>query len=67
MIIELADSMREQVVSAATLTEAASMARSLNYTFYLIETYELTLPIVEGVPKKFVSNGMPHSLQVQAI
>ena len=67
MIIELADSMREIVVSAASFTEAESMAKDLEYRYFLIEPYELGLPIVDEGYSLPVSNGMPHTLLAQAI
>ena len=66
-IAELTNSLRELVVSAASLTEAETMAKDLDYQYFLVEPYDLELPLVATMPKKTVSNGMPHSLQVQAI
>ena len=67
IIIELCNDKREQVVSAGSLTEAGAMAKQLLYRFYLIEPYELALPIVDEGYSLPVSNGMPHSLRAQAI
>ena len=67
MIIELADSKREQVVSAANLNEAESIAKDMQFRFYLIEPYELRLPIVDEGQSLSVCRELPHYLQVQAI
>jgi len=67
MIIELSDAKREQVVSASSINEAESMAKAMFCRFYLIEPYELGLPIVDEEEPLPVSRGMPHYLQLQAI
>jgi len=59
--------MREQVVSAANFTEAASMAKNMFYRFYLIEPYEHGLPIVEEMNTEAAGLGLPHNLRKQAV
>jgi hypothetical protein len=61
MIIELSNDKREQVVSAGSLTEAGAMAKQLLYRFYLIEPYDLALPIVDEGYSLPVSRGLPHT------
>ena len=67
MIVELADSMREQVVSANSFEEVEAMAKQLQYRFFSIEPYDLELPIVDEGYSLPVSRGMPHTLLAQAI
>jgi len=66
-IVELADSMREQVVSAISFEEAELMAKQLQYRYFLIETYEIDLPIVDEGYSLPASRGLPHTLKLQAI
>ena len=67
MIAELTNLLREQVVSAESLTEAESMAKDLGYQYFLVEPYDLPITASKDKPVKPAPSDMPHTLQVQAI